>query len=547
MNVFSNLKIGVRLGSAFVLILALLVAVALLGISKMGQIQGHLEDIKMNNSQGALAKKMAMASTEMGITIRNLVLLTKEEEMRPEEEHMKELEKTFDAAKDELKKKFDDPSTTEIEHSQFAKVGELERDYMPSVQKVKELGLANKSEEALRVLTKEAGPKGVRFREALAELAATEDKLNDEAFAAAEKAYDSAKTLMMSLSAVATIIGLLAAFFITRSITVPLKNAVDVADRVAGGDLTVDIDVRAKDETGALLGSLKATVGKLAQVIGEVQSSADAMSSGAEEISATAQSLSQAASEQAASVEETSASIEQMTSSIAQNTENAKVTDGMASTAAKQAGEGGVAVSSTVEAMRKIADKIGIIDDIAYQTNLLALNAAIEAARAGEHGKGFAVVAAEVRKLAERSQVAAQEIGELAGDSVKTAEHAGKLLESMVPTISKTSDLVQEITAASQEQASGVTQINTAMNQLNQATQQNASASEELAATAEEMSGQAENLQQLMTFFKVDGAAAGSAAGTKAKTRPAARTGMAKTAKPGKGNGSPSEADFQKF
>ncbi|WP_295518246.1 methyl-accepting chemotaxis protein, partial [uncultured Pseudomonas sp.] len=177
------------------------------------------------------------------------------------------------------------------------------------------------------------------------------------------------------------------------------------------------------------------------------------------------------------------------------------VTDGMAGKAAREAGEGGQAVGETLVAMKTIADKIGIVDDIAYQTNLLALNAAIEAARAGEHGKGFAVVAAEVRKLAERSQVAAQEIGTVAKSSVALAERAGSLLDEMVPSISKTSDLVQEIASASEEQSSGVEQINSAMMQLSQITQQNASASEELAATAEEMSGQAEQLQRLMGFF----------------------------------------------
>jgi hypothetical protein len=240
----------------------------------------------------------------------------------------------------------------------------------------------------------------------------------------------------------------------------------------------------------------------LAQIVGDVRGVVNALASASEEVSATAQSLSQAASEQAAGVEETSASIEQMTASIAQNTENAKVTDGMAGKAAQEATEGGEAVKSTVSAMNQIAKKIGIIDDIAYQTNLLALNAAIEAARAGEHGKGFAVVAAEVRKLAERSQVAAQEIGEVASDSVELAEKAGKLLDEMVPNIRKTSDLVQEITAASEEQSSGVGQINAAIGQLSETAQQNASSSEELAATAEEMSGQAEQLRQLMSFFK---------------------------------------------
>ena len=287
-------------------------------------------------------------------------------------------------------------------------------------------------------------------------------------------------------------------------VTRPLAKIAEATKRMAEGDLSVRIEVATQDEVGQLSASMKNMAEKLSSIIGEVRGSADALSSASEEISATAQSISQATSEQAASVEETSASIEQMSASINQNTDNAKVTDGMASQAAKQAISGGEAVKDTVSAMKSIAGKIGIIDDIAYQTNLLALNAAIEAARAGEHGKGFAVVAAEVRKLAERSQIAAQEIGELASGSVEKAESAGKLLDEIVPAISKTSDLVQEIAAASTEQSSGVGQINTAMGQLNQITQQNASASEELAATAEEMSGQAMQLQELMAFFKVD-------------------------------------------
>jgi methyl-accepting chemotaxis protein len=282
-----------------------------------------------------------------------------------------------------------------------------------------------------------------------------------------------------------------------------LNEVARVLGALAQGDLTQRITRDYQGTFGQLKEDCNATSERLSQVISEVRVSADSLTGAAEQVSATAQSLSQGASEQAASVEETSASVEQMSASITQNSENAKVTDGMATKAASEASEGGEAVTRTVAAMKQIAGKIGIIDDIAYQTNLLALNAAIEAARAGEHGKGFAVVAAEVRKLAERSQVAAQEIGTLAGSSVDMAERAGKLLEEMVPSIRKTSDLVQEITAASEEQSTGVSQINSAMNQLNQATQQNASASEQLAATAEEMSGQAEQLQQLMAFFQV--------------------------------------------
>jgi methyl-accepting chemotaxis protein len=307
----------------------------------------------------------------------------------------------------------------------------------------------------------------------------------------------------------------------------PVTETGRVLHAVASGDLTQTARTDFKGQLKELCESMNLTVSKLSLVVTEVNSGAEALAGASEEVSATAQSLSQASSEQAAGVEETSASIEQMTASITQNTENAKVTDGMATKAASDSAEGGEAVRATVAAMKQIAQKIGIIDDIAYQTNLLALNAAIEAARAGEHGKGFAVVAAEVRKLAERSQVAAQEIGTVAGSSVELAEKAGRLLDQMVPNIKKTSDLVQEITAASEEQSSGVNQINAAVSQLSQTTQQNASSSEELAATAEEMSSQAEQLQQTMSFFKlatqdVRAAAAPAPVARKASAKPAA-------------------------
>ncbi len=284
----------------------------------------------------------------------------------------------------------------------------------------------------------------------------------------------------------------------------PINEVRRIMTSIEQGDLTQSITQDYQGDFKALKEAVNNTVGKLSDTITQVRTAADALTNASGQVSATAQSLSQSSSEQAASVEESSASVEQMSASINQNAENAKVTDNLASKTAVEATEGGGAVKNTVDAMKKIAQKIGIIDDIAYQTNLLALNAAIEAARAGEHGKGFAVVAAEVRKLAERSQVAAQEIGGLAGDSVGLAERAGHLLDEIVPSIRKTSDLVQEIASASQEQSSGVAQINNAMNQLNQATQQNASASEELAATAEELGGQAEQLQQLMQFFTID-------------------------------------------
>jgi methyl-accepting chemotaxis protein len=330
----------------------------------------------------------------------------------------------------------------------------------------------------------------------------------------------------------------------------PIQDVQRVMGAMEQGDMTQNISKSYNGDFDTLKQAINNTITRLSDTIAQIITAADALSNASGQVSATAQSLSQSSSEQAASVEETTASLEEMTASVSQNTENAKVTDNMASKSAKEAVEGGEAVGKTVDAMKSIADKIGIIDDIAYQTNLLALNAAIEAARAGEHGKGFAVVAAEVRKLAERSQVAAQEIGQLAGSSVKMAEQAGSLLKEMVPSIQKTSDLVQEIASASQEQSTGVAQINNAMGQLNKATQQNASASEELAATAEELGGQAGQLQELMGFFSVRDTGAGKSSRA-SFSAPAASASMARAStsrsSPRAATAIVDEADFEKF
>jgi methyl-accepting chemotaxis protein len=499
-----HLKISGRLSLAFAVLIGILLGTGWFGLDRMAMIEGDLDTVVTRRwSKVHMAEEaLDLMNENSRITLEIFLVDSRADVDR------------LIAQQNQNKQRISDLMDTiegglEMDKGRvlFNAVKEIRVRYVESFTLARTQLLEGKRDEARISVITHVVPTLNDLRRAWGAFVAFETELMHNAAEASTKNYAAARSTVVEVILASTLVAALMAAAVTRSITRPIQRAVDVAERIATGDLRGKIEITASDETGRLLDAMRRMSEKLSQIMGEVRAGAHALSAASGQVSAAAQNLSQGTSEQAASVEETTASLEEMNATITQNAENSRQTEQMALKGSRDADEAGKVVTDTVGAMNTIAHKISIVEEIAYRTNLLALNAAIEAARAGEHGRGFAVVASEVRKLAERSETAAGEIGGLATSSVAVAQQAGTLLGSLVPDIRKTADLVQEVAAASREQASGANQINRAMSQVDQVTRRNASSAEELASTAEEMAAQAETLQHLMRYFKLEDAA----------------------------------------
>ncbi|CBL45499.1 Chemotaxis sensory transducer [gamma proteobacterium HdN1] len=500
---FANMKVSQKLGLGFGCVIALLAIIAILSLQRLSAIERGVDAVLTDYfPKVALLTDSALKIRTTAEIGRDILLANNPRDRETLKKQRDDLRAQINANWEKLDATIKSPEGRKRFDAMKAALVEF-RSAQGEVFSLLEAG----DEEGARALLSGAlAEKSEQYFQRIDDLVKFQEELMLKVGEDARSTVNSAFVIVLTLALIAIALGFAISLLIARNLTRTLGGEPDYAAefvrKIAAGDLTVRAELRAGDRT-SLLAAIDAMVKRLSRVMLDVSGAANALSSAAEEVSATLQTLAQGSSEQAASLEQTTASIEEMSASIAQNSTNANATNALAGKTAEEAAEGGRAVVATVEAMKAIAGKIGIINDIAYQTNLLALNAAIEAARAGDHGKGFAVVATEVRKLAERSQFAAREIGELAGSSVSTAEHAGHLLESIVPSIRQTAGLVQEISAASEEQSAGSSQINLAMTHISEATQQNAAASEELSATSEEVNAQAAHLQTLVGFFKV--------------------------------------------
>jgi methyl-accepting chemotaxis protein len=519
-----KLKIGGKLAWAFICIITLSVVVGAIGILQIRN-SGAADKFLYERMAQPLGNLITMSSgfQRIRITVRAYAESIDERTWATAATEIDRLKAEIGAAG----VKFKVTIVTDNGKELFRDYEDAFGNYMSMADEVMRLAKSGKHSEAVILMSGNAALNTVKaLQDSVDKLVKIKEDLAERTAVANADKGAGAILLMFGVLAISVITAAIIAVILARSISSPISRVVAFTKAMAKGDLTLIIHedmLRRSDEFGVLAHAFNDMQDSLKGVVGSVQTAVSQVASGSEQISTTSQQMSQGATEQAASAEEVSSSVEELAATIKQNTDNSLATERISQSAATDAAEGGMAVDEAVAAMKVIVAKIDIINEIARQTNLLALNAAIEAARAGEAGKGFAVVASEVRKLAERSQSAAEEITKLSTTTVASAEKAGEIIGRIVPDIKKTATLVQEISSASREQASGSDQIGKAMVQLDTVIQQNASASEEMASMAEELSGQASQLFETMSYFKL-GTSASVANGPKRELR-AARAG----------------------
>ncbi|RZL58168.1 MAG: methyl-accepting chemotaxis protein [Sphingomonas sp.] len=495
-----RMTIKLKMGATFAVLVLLLIAVVWIGISRMGALDKAIDDL----IRGPV-KRLEIAQS---FVIKTNVVVRQEKNLALTEDpmQMRQLDTDLMAARGEAQKLLASglAGASDRERPLWQQAQAKWLEYMPVNDQVRALGLANKNAEAGALSVNQS-------RRLVNALALISDQIVDQARAqmvaaneSTQVLYDAARRTLLVTAGFALLIAIAGAFWLSRIVARGLQDAAGAIEAVSTGDLQTEVRTSGDDEISDLVDTVNTMSGRLRTVVRSIGEAAHKVAAGSMQLSASSEQVSQGATEQAAAAEEASASMEQMAANIKQNADNAAQTEKIARQSARDAEDSGVAVDRAMQAMRTIAEKIGIVQEIARQTDLLALNAAVEAARAGDHGKGFAVVAAEVRKLAERSQAAAAEIGSVSSDTVVAATQAGDMLTRLVPDIRRTAELVAEISAACREQDLGAHQVNQAIQQLDTVTQQNAAASEQISATSETLADQAEELQQSIAFFRFD-------------------------------------------
>ncbi|GAB3373214.1 methyl-accepting chemotaxis protein [Massilia agri] len=539
MGFISNIKIGKRLGLGFAMILAMTVLIATAGVWRLSEVASATRDM-----MAAPLTKERLITDWYSLnyaSIRRTAAIVKSTDpaLGP---YFKEDAAASVKKAAELLKQIEPLVAGEREKALFAAILEQRKVYSASRDGAVKAKADGNAEEAARILDQEFTPAATKYQNLLHDLVVMQRSSIDETAKAIDATAGRSTTTITVLTAGAVALGAILSWLLTTGITRPIRTAVEVAETVAGGDLTRRIDASGKDETGALLRALRHMNDSLVAIVSQVRSGTDTIATGSSEISAGNLDLSARTEQQASALEETAASMEELTTTVRQNADNARQANQLSIAASEVAAQGGAVVGEVITTMgsindsaRKIVDIIGVIDGIAFQTNILALNAAVEAARAGEQGRGFAVVASEVRTLAQRSAAAAKEIKGLIGDSVekvdagtRLVDQAGATMQQVVESIRRVTDIMGEITHASQEQTGGIEQVNAAIGQMDEVTQQNAALVEESAAAATSMQDQAAKLAQVVGVFKLD--ARDEAARTVAKPTPA--RALAAPAKP---------------